>query len=219
MGEGFIIIGDSMKEGFMYDFLAGIDYFGFSGGHLAKWLAGIVFLLFGAGLWLEEKRKIMPFEMVRFESRKQWWNARFRDLFLKGTAGCVLYAFCMMGLDCLSGKTKPDGAEEIWILLLWLVHMMVIVSMFCVLSLTKMRTAAAALLFVTEVSSFIVGFYLRNLSKYMFGCWGMYRQSSLEEALFGFSPAAVLILESLMILAARQFGMKMLERRDIKWNI
>lgn len=208
MEEGFLIIEDGAGDGFLYGFLAGIDYFGFGGMHLAKWLAGMAFLLFGAGLLLEGKRNIMLFEMVRFGSRKRWWNARFRHLFLTGTAGCSLYAFCMMGLDGLFGKEKPDSMEMIWILLLWMVHMMVIISVFCVLDLTVMRPAAPALLFVTEVSSFILGFFIRDLSKYMFGCWGMYMQSMKEEEVFGFSPAAVLTLECLMILTAWRTGMK-----------
>lgn len=215
MEEGYMLFDSAGKEGFMYYFLAGIDYLNFGGVDLGRWLLGIVFILFGAALLLNARRQIVPFEMVRFGSRKQWWNTQFWNLFLVGMAGCFVFAFCMMGLDCLFGKDRPEGMEEVLILLLWQVHVMVIVSMFVLLYLTRMRTAAVAMLLAAEVASFIAGFYLRDLSKYMFGCWGMYMRSNAEDKNFGFSPGAVLMLECGIILGAWEIGVKVVERRDV----
>ncbi len=73
---------------------------------------------------------------------------------------------------------------------------------------------APAFLFVTEVSTYVVGFYRWNLSKYMFGNWGMYVQSSRVEKVYGFSPAAVMLFECLMITGVWRLGVVLVENRD-----
>lgn len=211
-----------MEKGFVYDYLAGIEYPGPDSIYfgriplipLGRWLLGVAVILFVAGVYLNRRRQILVLEMVRFGGRKSWWNAQFWNLFTVGTAGCFCYEFCMKGLDLFWHSPKIPGMEEVWILLLWLVHMVTLVSVFCVLDLTGFRQTAPALLFVTEVSTYTVGFYWWNLSKFMFGNWGMYLQSSRAEEVYGFSPAAVMILECVMIVIFWRIGAAILERRE-----
>lgn len=211
-----------MEKGFVYDYLAGIEYPGPDSIYfgriplipLGRWLLGVAVILFVAGVYLNRRRQILVLEMVRFGGRKSWWNAQFWNLFAVGTAGCFCYEFCMKGLDFFRRSPKIPGMEEVWILLLWLVHMVTLVSVFCVLDLTGFRQTAPALLFVTEVSTYTVGFYWWNLSKFMFGNWGMYLQSSRAEEVYGFSPAVVMILECVMIVIFWRIGAAILERRE-----
>ncbi len=175
---------------------------------------GVAVIFIIAGIYLNRRRQILLFEMVRFGGRKRWWNAQFWDLFPAAAAGCFGYAFCMMGLDFFRHTPKTQGLEEILILLLWLVHMMTLISIFCLLDQTASRHLAPAFLFVTEVSTYVVGFYRWNLSKYMFGNWGMYVQSSRVEKVYGFSPAAVMLFECLMITVVWRLGVVLVENRD-----
>ena len=207
-----------MEKGFVYDYLAGIEFPGFGSIYfgriplvpLGRWLMGVAVIFFIAGIYLNRRRRILLFEMVRFGGRKpQFW-----DLFPAAAAGCFGYAFCMMGLDFFRHTPKTQGLEEILILLLWLVHMMTLISIFCLLDQTASRHLAPAFLFVTEVSTYVVGFYRCNLSKYMFGNWGMYVQSSRVEKVYGFSPAAVMLFECLMITGVWRLGVVLVENRD-----
>lgn len=215
-------MGIKMDKGFVYDYLAGIEYPGIDSIYfgriplipLGRWLMGMAVILFVTGIYLSRRRQISVFEMVRFGGRKSWWNAKFRNLFPMGAAACFCYEFCMKGLDLFLHCQEPQGMEEILIFLLWLVHMMTAASIFCLFDLTAFRAMAPAFLLVTEVSTFTVGFYNWNLSKFMFGNWGMYLQSDRIEKTYGFSPGAVMIFQCLIILAVWRAGFWIADRRE-----
>ena len=95
-----------------------------------------------------------------------------------------------------------------------MVHMMTVASIFCLLDQTAFRHLTPAFLLVTEVSTYTIGFYDWQLSKFMFGNWGMYLQSDRIEKVYGFSPGAVMILECLMILATWRIGIGIAGRRE-----
>ena len=211
-----------MENGFVYDYLAGVEfpnsgsiYFGqIPLIPLGRWLMGLAVILFVTGVYLNRRRQIALFEMVRLGGRKSWWNAQFLNLFPVGLAGCLCYGFCMKGLDLFLHLPQAQGIEEILILLLWMVHMITLASILCLLDLTGFRHIAPAFLFVTEVSTYTVGFYRWNLSKFMFGNWGMYVQSNRVEKVYGFSPAAVVFFECLMIAGVWKAGATLSERRE-----
>ena len=89
-----------MEKGFVYDYLAGIEFPGFGSIYfgriplipLGRWLMGVAVIFFIAGIYLNRRRQILLFEMVRFGGRKRWWNAQFWDLFPAAAAGCFGYA-------------------------------------------------------------------------------------------------------------------------------
>lgn len=211
-----------MKKGFVYDYLAGVDfpvYGDFYGGvipmiPLGRWLMGAAVILLVTGIYLSRRRQILAFEMVRFGGRKSWWNAQFWNLFLTGAAACLCYEFCMKGLDLLLHLPGETGIEEILIFLLWLVHMMTMAGIFCLADLTVSRRLAPAALFVTEVSTFTVGFYHWHLAKFMFGNWGMYVWSSRVKKAYGFSPGAVMILQCVMILMVWRAGTLIVRKKE-----
>lgn len=211
-----------MEKGVVYDYLAGVEFAGPESIYfgriplvpLGRWLMGVALVLFVTGIYLERRRQISLFEIVRFGERKRWWNAKFLNLFPIAIAGCFCYGSCLKGLDLILYSPKRQGTEEILILLLWLVHMMTLAGIFCLFNLTSFRHMAPAFLFVTEVSTYTVGFYWWDLSKFMFGNWGMYVQSSRVEKVYGFSPAAVVFLECLMITGAWKAGATLSERRE-----
>lgn len=211
-----------MENGFVYDYLAGVE-FPSSGSiyfgqipliPLGRWLMGLAVILFISGVYLSRRRQIALFEMVRLGGRKSWWNAQFRNLFPVGMAGCLCYGCCMKGLDFFLHLPQMRGMEEIWILLLWMVHMMALASILCLFDLTGFRHMAPAFLFVTEVSTYTVGFYRWNLSKFMFGNWGMYVQSDRVEKIYGFSPPAVIFTECVMMLVVWRAGIRIVSRKE-----
>lgn len=211
-----------MEKGFVYDYLAGIEFPGLGSIYfgriplisLGRWLLGVAVILFVTGIYLNRRRQISLLEMVRFGGRKSWWNAQFWNLFLTGVSAGLCYEFCMKGLDLFRHSPKLQGMEELLILLLWLVHMMTLSSIFCLLDLTAFRQMVPAFLLVTEVSTYTVGFYWWNLSKFMFGNWGMYVQSNRVEEVYGFSPGTVMVVECLMIMAVWRIGAVVIGRRE-----
>lgn len=209
--------GGMMRGSMVYDFLGGIEHPGYMQIPLiplGRWLLGLVFILFVAGIWLGEKRSIAVLEQVRYGSRKRWWNAQFWRTFQVGAAGCLGYGACMLGLDCWFHLLGWEVTEWALILVLWMVHMEVMVSLLCLLDITKERGIAPALLSMTEVLTFSAGFFNWGLAKYMFGNWGMYVQSNRIEPEYGFSPPVVLVLECLLIMAAWKSGMALIRRRE-----
>lgn len=211
-----------MEKGFVYEYLAGVDflvYGDFYGGvipmiPLGRWLMGVAVILFITGICLSHRRQISVLEMVRFGGRKGWWNAQFRKLLLVGAAACFCYGFCMKGLDLLFHLPGEKGTEELLIFLLWSVHMIVMVSIFCLSDLTVFRQLIPAALIVTEVSTFTVGFYHWSLSKFMFGNWGMYVWSNRVKKDYGFSPGVVMLLECIMILMMWRVGVFVLRKKS-----
>lgn len=211
-----------MGEGFVYDYLAGVEFPAWGSVYsgvvplipLGRWLMGIAVILFITGIYLSRRRQIFLLETARLGGRKNWWNKQFRNLFLVGMARCLCYASGMKGLDLFLHLPGVGGMEELLILLLWLVHMMTLASIFCLLDLTAFRQMTPAFLFVTEVSTYTVGFFWWDLSKFMFGNWGMYVQSTKVERIYGFSPAAVVLLQCLMIVVIWRLGGVLLERKD-----
>lgn len=213
-----------MENGFVYDYLAGVEfpnsgsiYFGqIPLIPLGRWLMGMAVILFVSGTYLSRRRQIALLEMARLGGRKSWWNAQFWNLFPVAMAGCLCYGFCMKGLDLFLRLPQAQGIEEILILLLWMVHMITLASILCLLDLTGFRHMAPAFLFVTEVSTYTVGFYRWNLSKFMFGNWGMYVQSDRIEKTYGFSPAAVMLAECVMMLAIWRVGTRMVCKKEVR---
>lgn len=211
-----------MEKGFVYDYLAGVEFPGIGSIYfgriplipLGRWLLGMAVILFVAGIYLNRRRQIAAFEMVRFGGRKSWWNAQFWDIFSVSAAACLCCIFCMKGLDLVLHLPGAQGMEEILIFLLWSVHMITLAGLLSLFDLTAFRELAPAFLFVTEVSTFTAGFYWWNLSKFMFGNWGMYVQSDRVETVYGFPPGAVMIVECVIILAAWHVGSWIVGKRE-----
>ena len=211
-----------MERGFVYEYLAGVDFPGYGDFYgsvipmipLGRWQMGLAVILCITGICLSRRRQISVLEMVRFGGRKGWWNAQFRKLLLVGASACFCYGFCMKGMDLLFRLPGERGTEELLIFLLWSVHMMTMMSIFCLSDLTAFRHLIPAALFVTEVSTFTVGFYHWHLSKFMFGNWGMYVWSNRVKKDYGFSPGVVMLLECVMLMAVRKIGGILLEKRD-----
>lgn len=202
-------------ESITFSFLGGIADSGLGGIPLiplGRWLLGLSVVLFAAGIFLGGKRKIALLEQVRFGSRRHWWNAQFGGLLFCGAAACLFYECVIQGADTLLHLPWPEEMDGGLVLILWLVHMETLVGAFGLLDITKFGRFAPAILFLLEVLTFVTGVFFRGISKYMFGTWGMYVQSSRVRAADGFSPAAVLVLEETMLLVIWKMGTVLAER-------
>lgn len=202
-------------ESITFSYLGGIADSGLGGIPLiplGRWLLGLSVVLLAAGIFLGGKRKIALLEQVRFGSRRHWWNAQFGGLLFCGAAACLFYECVVQGADTLFHLPWPEEMDGSLVLILWLVHMETLVGAFGLLDITKFGRLAPAILFLLEVLTFVTGVFFRGLSKYMFGTWGMYVQSSRVRAVDGFSPAAVLVLEGTMLLVIWKMGAVLAER-------
>ena len=124
----------------------------------------------------------------------------------------------MGSLDYCFHLPRLEAAEGALILVLWLVHMEVLVSLLCLLDITELRGIAPALLSLIELLTFSVGFFNWWLAKFMFGNWGMYVQSNKVETEYGFSPAVVIILECVLIMTVWKSGTVLIKQRERIWD-
>lgn len=158
---------------------------------LARWLLPISICLLAEGICLERWRKIEPLLCYRYETVKIWWRQKFVKSLLNGISVAAVLFITVMAVDIICAVKFSD---EVWkVLVLWLPHIMTMMSFFLVLDLTKFKRLAPAMLLVFEGFTFLVGFRLPGKARFMFGMWGMYFQSEWH-----FGETGVLVLSSLM---------------------
>ena len=188
-----------MDHGMILNFFGGVLQEGFSWKidfdkvlyELIRWLLPISVCLLAEGICLEKWRKIEPLSCYRYETVKIWWRQKFVKGLLYGIFAAAVLFITAVAVDIMSAVRFSD---EIWkVLVLWLAHIMTIISLFLVLDLTKFKKIAPAILLLLEGCTFLAGFRFPGKARFMFGMWGMYFQSEWH-----FGEAGVLVLPSLM---------------------
>ena len=178
---------------------------------LARWLLPISICLLAEGVSLENWRKIESFSCYRHEAVKIWWRRKFVRILLEGMSVAAVLLTVTIMIDVV-GAVEFSG--EIWkVLVLWIPHIMTIMSFFIVLDLTKYRKFAPAAILLLEGFTFLVGFRFSGIARFMYGMWGMYFQSE-----WYFGETGVPVITSLMadvILFGLSYlaGRILLERR------
>lgn len=158
---------------------------------LARWLLPIGVCLLAEGVWLEKWRKIEPLSRYRYETVKIWWRQKFLKNLLNGISVAAVLLIAAIAADIMSAVRFSD---EVWkVLVLWLPHIVTIMSFFLVLDLTELKRLAPAILLVVEGFTFLVGFRFPGMSPFMYGMWGMYFQSQ-----WYFVEMGILVLPSLL---------------------
>ena len=178
---------------------------------LARWLLPIGICLLTEGVWLEKWRKIEPLSCYRYETVKIWWRQKFVKSLLNGIFVAAVLFITAMVVDIMSAVIFSD---QVWkVLVLWLAHIMTIISFFLVLDLTNLSRLAPAILLLLEGCSFLVGFKFMRAARFMYGMWGMYFQSEWHFGETGVSVFTSLIAEGILLVLSYLAGRVLLKGR------
>lgn len=211
----------------VYDFLSGIrfiyynsayDRYEISLGSLARWLFGFALTFLAVGAVTAGKRQIGMYTVVRHKNKRSWWKHHFLSCVFSGLAAALFYWMVLHILDRSLGLAAREPVQEALILLLWLAHVLIMLCMYCFLDQTVLWKFAAVILLMAEALTLVIAFfsclYFRNISKFMFGAWGMYMQSKWGDAVDGFSVLPVLFTECSMMVLSFLAGLWWTHRKD-----
>ena len=178
---------------------------------LARWLLPIGICLLTEGVWLEKWRKIEPLSCYRYETVKRWWRQKFVKSLLNGIFVVAFFLVIAMVVDTMSAVSFSD---QVWkVLVLWLAHIMTIISFFLVLDLTNLRGLAPTILLLLEGCTFLVGFKFMRAARFMYGMWGMYFQSEWNFSETGVPVFTSLIAEGILLVLSYLSGRGLLKGR------
>lgn len=211
----------------VYDFLSGIrfiyynsvyDRYEISLGAIARWLFGFALAFLVMSVVVMRKRQIGMYTVVRYKKKRLWWKHHFLSCVLSGLAAALGYWMILHILDRSLGLAAGEPVQEVLILFLWLAHVLVMLCMYCFLDQTALSKFAAVILLMTETLTLVAAFfcclYFVNISKFMFGTWGMYMQSTWADAVNGFSVLPVLLAECGMMALSFFAGLWRMRRKD-----
>ena len=207
-----------MDQGMILNFFGGVSQDSYSWKidfdkvlfELARWLLPIGICLLTEGIRLEKWRKIEPLSCYRYETVKIWWRQKFVKSLLNGIFVAAVFFVIAMVVDIMSAVSFSD---QVWkVLILWLAHIMTIISFFLVLDLTNLRKLAPAILLLLEGCTFLVGFKFVRVARFMYGMWGMYFQSEWNFGEKGVSVLTSLTTEGILLVFSYLAGRILLER-------
>lgn len=192
---------------------------------LAKWLLPIAICLLAEGVCVEKRGKIEPLSCYRYETVRIWWRRKFAGSLLCGLAVAAALFLGAAAVDMMDGAAFSDEiwgnkifSYELWkVFLLWLAHIVTILSFFSVLDLTGMKRFAPTILLLLEGFTFLLGFLSASAgtARFMYGMWGMYFQSGWHMGEAGIPVPFSLAVEGLT-LAFAYLGGQIVLRRAVK---
>ena len=208
-----------MDQGMILNFFGGVSQDGTSWMidfdkvlfELTRWLLPIGICLLTEGVWLEKWRKIEPLSCYRYETVKVWWRQKFVKCLLNGIFMAAVFFVIAMVVDTMSAVSFSDQVRKV--LVLWLSHIMTIISFFLVLDLTNLRKLALAILLLLEGCTFLVGFQSMKTARFMYGMWGMYFQSEWNFGETGVPVFTSLIAEGILLVLSYLVGRFFLKGR------
>ena len=182
---------------------------------LGRWILPVGIYILMSGFYLGADRKNRRFVMVRYVRVRKWWKNYFLKNMLYGGLAAVSLLFLGGFAATLTSQKLPGKPEEIiQILLLWTVHGMMLLALFLVMDITKIRNSVPAVLLLLEGMTFLYGYRNKMTACYMFGTWGMYAQSSFYDCTYGFSAVCVIGLQLIGIAGCYILGSHMLMKKE-----
>lgn len=184
---------------------------------LGYWLFPIGIYLLVIGFWLGMDKKNRRFVVVRCGRIQKWWKHYFlRNLFHGALAAVSLLTLSEM-IDLFLLHIFPENGKEISVIfVLWTVHAMTLSALFLFLEAFRIKKLIPAVLLLLEGLTFLSGFRFRKSARFMFGVWGMYVQSNLQESMYGYSVIRVVIVQVIIIMVCYQLGGCLLKGKDLE---
>ena len=177
---------------------------------LARWLLPIGICLLAEGICMEKWRKIEPLSCCRYETVKMWWRQKYVRSLLQGISVAAVLFIAAIVADVI-GAVDFSG-EEWKVFLLWFVHVVLILSFFLVMDLTRFRKYAPAILLLLEGVTFLAGFQSVSTARFMYGMWGMYFQSNWNLGETGVPVVSSLMFEGVLLVLGYLTGGVLLKR-------
>lgn len=184
---------------------------------LGYWLFPIGIYLLVIGFWLGTDKQNRRFVIVRCGRIQKWWKHYFlRNLFHGALAAVSLLTLSEM-IDLFLLHTFPENGKEISVIfVLWTVHAMTLSALFLFLEAFRIKKLIPAVLLLLEGLTFLSGFRFRKSARFMFGVWGMYVQSNLQESMYGYSVIRVVIVQVIIIMVCYRLGGCLLKGKDLE---
>lgn len=177
---------------------------------LARWLLPIGICLLAEGVCMERWRKIELLSCCRYETVKKWWRRKYVRSLLQGISVAAVLFIAAIMVDVI-GAVVFSG-EEWKVFLLWFVHIVLILSFFLVMDLTRFRKYAPAILLLLEGVTFLAGFQSVSAARFMYGMWGMYFQSNWNFGETGVPVVSSLMFEGVLLVLGYLAGGVLLKR-------
>lgn len=184
---------------------------------LGYWLFPIGIYLLVIGFWLGMDKQNGRFVIVRCGRIQKWWKHYFlRNLFHGALAAVSLLTLSEM-IDLFLLLIFPGNGKEISVIfVLWTVHAMTLSALFLFLEAFRIKKLIPAVLLLLEGLTFLSGFRFRESARFMFGVWGMYVQSNLQESMYGYSVISVMIVQVIIIMVCYRLGGCLLKGKDLE---
>ena len=209
-----------MGQSMVLTFFGGVSQDGFSWQQdfdkvlfeLARWLLPIGICLLAQGAGMERQKKIEMLSGYRYETIGRWWRHKYARGMRSGLLAAAVLFLPAMAADMSRDVFPADKAWRVFVL--WLVHIVTIMSVFLVLDLTRYRRLAPALLLVLEGFTFLIGYQSVGAGPLMYGMWGMYFQSEWNFGETGFFVPAALAAEGILLAFSYLAGGVCLKSRE-----
>ena len=182
---------------------------------LGCWLLPIGVWLLAVGFCLGMDRKNRRFAVIRYGGMQKWWKHYFfKNMIYGGLAAGMLplagWLAELLVLRHLRGSI-PETAE---VFALWIVHGMALLALYLFLDTTRIKRIIPAMLLILEVMTFLYGYRNKKAAPFMFGIWGMYRQSSFYDRIGGFPVLCMVALQIAIIAGCYLLGIYCLKRKE-----
>lgn len=184
---------------------------------LGRWLFPLGIYLLIIGFYLGVDKRNRRFVIIRYGWIQKWWKHHFLRNLLKGTFVAVSLLVLFKIIDLFALQMVTENRKEILVIgSLWTVHAITLSALFLFMEIIKMKKIIPAVLLLLEGFTFLSGFHFREISKFMFGTWGMYVRSNLYEDIYGFSVIGVIIVQVTIIIACYWLGGYLLKGKEME---
>ncbi len=177
-----------------------------------QWLLPIGFFLLTVGFYAERNRKVEIFSLYRYGTVSDWWTKHFVKRVILGIKTAMLLLLIVLTCDIVMGKLSLLSAGFLAkISVLWLFHSISMAAFFVLLDLFPIRRFVPGVLFLLEGMTFMIGCRICAVSHAMYGMWGMYLRSSLNET-GGFPVGVIIVTEAVLLAASFAVGWEYLKK-------
>lgn len=182
---------------------------------LGFWLLPIGIWLLAVGFYLGRDRKNRRFAVIRYGGTQKWWRHYFFKHMVYGFVWTGFLPFAgMLAQLFVSHRMMGSVQAAAGVYMLWIVHGMVFLALYLFLDTTRMKKMLPSMLLLLEGTTFLYGWRNKMAAHFMFGTWGMYRQSSFYDRMGGFSAICMIVLQIAIIACIYLLGHYCLKRKE-----
>ncbi len=169
---------------------------------LGRWMLFVSpFILFACIQSEQELNRMAPYVIPRYRSYTRWWHSKIFSLFI----GCLVYLVIGIAVTIIFAISSGHAAQPIDFmnlgisLCLIFIHLYLI-SLLILASHTLFSNQHAISLGALGLEGLTLFFAMlsANVSRFLFGTWGMLYRSSLSNQSHGFDVGTILLVQAIV---------------------